>query len=335
MALWFGLAGALPAASLPPPFDTPGHVQLALVRFFSTGDFFHAYLAGVEAQSSALGATLHVFDSQQDHDRQAQMVDQAIARGVHGIIIQHGLPQTMRHAARRAVEAGVKVVAFDVDLDFDEVPQIEQSDRALAQLVLDQAIADNGTRWHAAYAYVPGIAPLDRRHAVWSELLDRHPHVEQVAVFGTLEPPIDRSTAQLALPVLLAHPDITVVFAPYDEFARGVWQAAKVAGIADRIRIYSADISSADITAMREPDSPWVATAATNPAAVGAVSVRALAMLIAGQDPGHRVAVPPTLITRQMLLRFDIRSMTDLAARLPDFASPRIVHPDWIPSPGQ
>lgn len=334
-ALWFGLAAALPAASLPPPFDTPGHVQLALVRFFSRGDFFAAYLDGVEAQSSSLGATLHVFDSQQDPHRQARMLDQAIAAGVHGIIIQHGLPQTMRPAARRAVEAGIEVVAFDVDLDLDAVPQIEQSDRDLARLVLEQAIVDNGSRWQAAYVHVPGIAPLDRRHSVWAEFLDRHPHLQQVAVFGSLEPPIAQSTARLALPVLRAHPGITVVFAPYDEFARGVKQAAEAAGAASRIRIYSADISTADIAAMREPGSPWVATAATNPAAVGAVSVRALAMLIAGHHPGARVVVPPALITRQMLLRFDIHSMADLAARLPDFASPGVAHPDWIPAPDQ
>ena len=330
-----GLAVAAAVCAMPPPFDRPGTVDLALVRYFSTGDFFAAYLRGAESQAAALGARLHVFDGRQDPDLQAELVDRAVALGVDGIIIQHGLPRTMRDAARRAVEAGVSVVAFDVEVDHEAVPQIEQSDRDLARLVLEQAVADNGERWQAAYVHVAGIAPLDRRNEVWKELLARYPGIQQKAVFGTLQAPIADANAELAASVLKAHPGITVVFAPYDEFARGVKRAADAIGAAGRIRIYSADVSNADIAAMREPGSPWVATAATDPAAVGQVSVRALAMLIAGQDPGTAVVVPPTLVTRELLHRHDVRSMDDLISRLPGFAATGIAHPDWIPAPAE
>ena len=58
-----GLAGAallmqVPAMAqdMPAPFDKPGAVKIALVRYLSTGDFFQAYLSGVEAQAKALGS---------------------------------------------------------------------------------------------------------------------------------------------------------------------------------------------------------------------------------------------------------------------------------------
>ena len=56
---------ALPALAQdrPAPFDNPGEVRIALVRYLSTGDFFQAYLSGVEAQAAALGVDLRVFDS--------------------------------------------------------------------------------------------------------------------------------------------------------------------------------------------------------------------------------------------------------------------------------
>ena len=111
------------------------------------------------------------------------------------------------------------------------------------------------------------------------------------------------STADQTKASLTANPDITVVFAPYDEFARGVKLAANELGIADKLKIYSADVSTADIQEITEPGSPWVATAATNPAVVGAVSVRAISLLIAGQDPGHQIVVKPTLITQKDLDR--------------------------------
>ena len=125
-----GLAAAtfmtqLPAMAQdkPAPFDNPGAVKIALVRYLSTGDFFQAYLSGVEAQAKALGVDLRVLDSRQDAALQADMVDQAIALGVQGIIIQHGLTESMKDAAQRAVDAGIKVVAFDVNVENPKIPR--------------------------------------------------------------------------------------------------------------------------------------------------------------------------------------------------------------------
>ncbi len=232
-AMGFGAA----AQDMPAPFDNPGEVRIALVRYLSTGDFFQAYLSGVEAQAAALGVDLRVFDSRQDAALQADMVDQAIALGVDGIVIQHGLTESMKEAAQRAVDAGIKVVAFDVNVENEAIPQIEQSDYLLGKLALEQAIEDNGDTWKAGYVYVPGIAPLDRRHAAWEEIKTANPGIEEVAQFGTLDNPIANSNANQARSVLQANPNITVMFAPYDEFAKGVKIAVDEAGLSQDIKI--------------------------------------------------------------------------------------------------
>ena len=327
--------GAAVAQDMPPPFDAPGEVRIALVRYLSTGDFFQAYLSGVESQAAALGVDLRVLDSRQDAALQADMVDQAIALGVDGIIVQHGLTESMQEAVQRAVDEGIEVVAFDVDVENEAVPQVEQSDRDLARLALEQAVEDHGESFRAGYVYVPGIAPLDRRDETWKEFKERYPGIEEAAQFGTLDNPIANSNANQARSVLQANPDITVMFAPYDEFAKGVKIAVDEAGMSRDIDIYSADVSTADIAAMREPDSAWVATAATNPAVVGEVSVRTLAMLLAGEDPGASVIVPPTLITQAMLEENDISNMAELSAKLPQFAHADVATPDWMPLPAR
>ena len=239
----------------------------------------------------------------------------------------------MQEAVQRAVDAGIKVVAFDVNVENPAVPQIEQSDRDLARLALEQAIADNGESWKAGYVYVPGIAPLDRRNETWVEFKERYPGIDEKAQFGTLDNPIANSNANQARSVLSANPDITVMFAPYDEFAKGVKIAVDEAGMTDQVSIYSADVSTSDIAAMREPNSAWKATAATNPAVVGEVSVRALAMMLAGEDPGASVVVPPTLITQKDLLEKDIKNMEELSEKLPQFAHAPVAVPDWMPLP--
>ena len=320
-------------AGMPAPLDDPGKVKIALVRFLSTGDFFQAYLGGVESQAQAIGVDLRVFDSRQDAALQADMVDQAIALGVDGIIIQHGLTESMKDAAQRAVEAGIKVVAFDVNVENPAIPQVEQSDYMLGKLALEQALKDNGNSFKAGYVYVPGIAPLDRRDKAWQEVKAANPGIDEVAVFGTLDNPIANSNANQARSVLQANSDITVMFAPYDEFAKGVKLAVDEAGLTDQIDIYSADVSTADISLMREPGSAWAATVATNPAVVGEVCVRSLAIMLTGGNPGSSVIVPPTLITQSFLNEQDIKNMEDLGSKMPQFQHADVAMTDWMPLP--
>ena len=45
------------AQDKPAPFDKPGDVKIALVRYLSTGDFFQAYLSGVEARPRRSAST--------------------------------------------------------------------------------------------------------------------------------------------------------------------------------------------------------------------------------------------------------------------------------------
>ncbi|WP_283176648.1 substrate-binding domain-containing protein [Gemmobacter sp. 24YEA27] len=329
------IPGLAIAQDAPAPFDKPADVKIALVRYLSTGDFFQAYLSGVEKQSEALGVSLQVFDSRQDAALQADMVDQAIALGVDGIIIQHGLTESMKEAAQRAVDAGIKVVAFDVNVENAAIPQVEQSDRDLARLALEQAIRDQGETWTAGYVYVPGIAPLDRRDETWKEFKAKYPGITEKAMFGTMDNPIANSVANQARSVLSANPDIQVVFAPYDEFAKGVKIAVDEAGMGQDVAIYSADVSTADIALMREDGSSWKATAATNPAVVGEVSVRTLAQLLAGETVAAQVIVPPTLITQAELNELDISNMEELGAKMPAFVHAEVSVSPWMKLPAR
>jgi simple sugar transport system substrate-binding protein len=132
--------------------------------------------------------------------------------------------------------------------------------------------------------------------------------------------------------VLRANPGISVFFAPFDEFAKGVKIAVDEAGLGKQVKIYSADISTADIQIMKEEGSAWSATAAVNPEVAGAISVRSLALRIAGENPGEQVLVPPTLITRQQLLDLDVKNVRDLARKVPAFGeAQKVAQAPWIP----
>ena len=323
-------ADGIPGA--PPPFDE-GNVKLAFISYLSQGDYFQAYEAGVARQAKALGVDLHIFQGKQDAALEREQVEQAINLGVKGILITHGEPEALKDVVQKAVDAGIKVVIKDVALDNPKVPQISQNDHAIAQAVLDQALKDNGNKFDAGYVYVSGFRPLDLRDEVWSAVKKENAGIQERARWGAVDSTTATSVGNQTSAALRAHPEITVVFAPYDEFARGVKLGATEAGVANKIKIYSADISTSDIQEIRQDGSPWVATAATNPEVAGEVSLRALALLVAGQDPGHVVEVKPTLITRNDLVKNDIKTIEDLEAKFPAFGHSDVATAPWLKGP--
>jgi len=316
----------------PPPFDKGG-VKIALVSYLSQGDYFEAYEAGVARQAKALGVDLHIFQGKQDAALQREQIDQAISLGVQGIIVSHGPPEAIKDEIQKALDAGIKVVVKDVDIGNPRVPLISQSDHDIARQVLEEALKKNGDKFEAGYVFVAGFRPLELRGEVWADVKKANPGIEQKAVWGAVDSNTATTVASQTAAVLRAHPEISVVFAPYDEFARGVKIGATEAGVADKIKVYSADVSTSDIQEIREKGSPWVATSATNPAVVGEVSVRALALLIAGQDPGKVIEVKPVLITREELDKNDIKTIQDLDKKLPGFGHSDLVTATWLASP--
>ena len=209
------------------------------------------------------------------------------------------------------------------------MPQIEQSDADIARLGLEQLVADTGGTGDIAYVYVAGFAPLDRRDAVFQEVLAANPGLKNVATFGTVSESTAAEVQTQAAAVLLAHPDIKAIFAPYDEFAKGAVLAVEAAGLQDQVKVYGADISAADIAVITADKSPWVATVGTDPANVGRVAVRAAALAAAGQEVPASIIVPPALITQQALKDGGITTIAQLGAAIPELATPDLLPIPW------
>jgi simple sugar transport system substrate-binding protein len=329
----FFLAGQASAAGIegaPAPFDK-GDVDIAVVSFLGAGDWLQAFEAGVKRQADALGVNLTISQARNDNDTQRSLVEQAINLGVDGIIINNGRPEALKDVAQKALEAGIKVVAYDVNLDNPEIPQIEQSDADMARLVLEQAVKDKGDGFIGGAVYVAGFAPLDRRYAVWQDFVKKH-NLTEKAVWGVVNDTVPASVADQTKAILRANPDISVIFTPWDEFAKGVKLAIDELGAQQNVKIYGVDISTADIQLMTEPDSAWVATAATNAAVVGEVSVRAVSLAIAGAFPGRSVLLQPTLVTRDDLVGNGIATIEDLQQKFPAFLKSDAATAPWIPA---
>jgi simple sugar transport system substrate-binding protein len=320
---------ALTACSTPAE-DASGDdaVSIALVRQLGSGDYFEQWLAGAQAQADELGVTLNVFNANGDDAQQATDLDAAVAQNPDAIIVDHGFAETVQPGIAAALDADIPLVAFDVDAGDDRAIAIEQSDHDLAQSVLDQLVADTSGKADVLYVYVAGFAPLDNRNEVWEDVKAGNPGLNQVAQIGVVNDNTAAEVADQAKAALQANPGVTAIFAPYDEFAKGATLAVQELGLQDTVKIYGADISTADIEVITADGSPWVATAATDPANVGAVTIRAAYLAATGGDVESAISIPPTLITQAALLEKGVATIQDLTEAFPELKTPDVAKVD-------
>jgi len=318
------------APGKPAPFDR-GPVKIALVQYSGAGDYFEQWTKGARQQADSIGFEIQVSDAKADDAKQAADMKAALASRVAGIIVDHGRSETMCPLINQATDGGIAVVVYDVKV-LDCAPkavETAQDDADLAGLVLTQMAKDIGDGVAVGYVNPFVIAPLERRDVVWKKFVADHKWKQKFAV-GKFSHAVATDNAKLADHALQANPGVKAIFAPYDELTKGTVSALEKNKLGAKVAAYGIDISNADIELMTKENSPWKATATTDPSAVGAAVTRTLALQLAGQLGKRDVKFPGVLVTQSYLLENQIKNMGDLRAKLPELNLAKIASAPWI-----
>jgi simple sugar transport system substrate-binding protein len=314
------------------PSGAKASFRVAMVRQSGVGDYFEQWGNGAAAQIKAAGGQLDVFDARGDNAKQVAQFNDAITAKPDVIIVDHGLADSVNPKIDEAISKGIPVVVYDVNIANCKAMYISQDDESIATKILDYLKQDNPSGGKIAYVNVSGIAPLDSRDGVYQQFLKANPSFSQVARFGKYSESVASDTATEGAAALKAAPTTTVSFAAYDELAKGTLIALRQNNMSDKVKVYGVDISTADIQLMTEPASPWRATAATDPANVGAIVARAAVAAANGVTMPEKLTIPAALITQDMLRQRRVTNMDDLRAALPDLNTPNIIGAGWIPT---
>jgi simple sugar transport system substrate-binding protein len=276
---------------------------------------------------------MQAYDAEANDAKQAADMKTAIASGVAGIIVDHGTSPTLCPLINQATDGGIAVVVYDVKVTECAPKAVEtaQNDVDLATLVLTQMAQDIGDGVAVGYVNPFVIAPLERRDVVWQKFVADRKWTQKFKV-GKFSHDVAKDNAELAAAALKAHPDVKAVFAPYDELTKGTVTAIDRNNLGSKVAAYGIDISDADIELMTKQDSPWKATATTDPSAIGAAVTRTLALRLAGRLDTNRVVFPGVLVTQSFLQKEQIKSMADLRAKLPDLNLAGVATAAWMPA---
>lgn len=329
-----GFISVAPAQAVSrPPWPGRKAPTIALVRQLCVGDFFTQWLAGAQAEARALGTHLVTYCANGDNAQMTADMQTAITNKVNAIIVDHGLAPTMDPVIEQALRHHIRVVTFDLESSDRRVVTVDQNDLRLGLDIVDEMMNVMNGKADVGYVYVAGFLPLDKRNAEWKAVQQFFPDMKQVATWGTVSSSTIAAVQNETVAALEAHPDINAILAPYDAFAQGATNGVLQLH-RKNVKVFGADISTADIQTMAKPGSPWVATCATDPADVGRTAVRAAALRILGQFVPSYVEVQPTLITQDFLRSHHVRTMAQLLKVMPTFGNTGMLQTPWMKALG-
>ncbi len=296
-------SAAASSAAAEPATNPLAGKKVALIMRLNTGTFSAQYVDGVKKQIAKFGGEVTVLGSDNDLSKMTANLDSAVNQKFDGILLDHGDPAALTAGVQKALAAGIPVVAFDSALGGVEgVTNLAQNDQKLAEFTLEKLAEEAGGKGNIVKVWVAGFPPMESRQISYKAFQDKYPDIKEIAAFGNASNPQLDTQSQLEA-VLKKYPnkgDITAVWAAWDEFAKGAANAIKQAG-RDEIKVYGIDLSDEDLKMIQDPTSPWVASAAVDPASIGQVQVRYLYQKLNGDATDSVVELEPVFVHRDML----------------------------------
>ncbi len=258
-------------------------------------------LAGANEMATAFDVELIITDADFNRDKMISDLDAVIEQRPDAIIIDHG-GDGLAPGVRRALDLGIPVLTFDNPLPDvpDLTSRVAQDDYDLAFRSLKALFQDLDGEGEIAVIWVGGFAPMERRQRVLNIMLANYPNIEVVATYGEASANTVADTLAKTEAALAANPEIDGIWASWDQFALGAYEALVQADRTD-VALYSIDISSEDVAKMREEGSPWRATAAADAREVGRVMVRLAVNAAYGVEVPRLVEVPAFLATQEQV----------------------------------
>jgi len=288
--------------------------KIALIMRLNTGTFSAQYVDGVKKQVEKFGGQVTVIPSDNKLDVMATNLDAAVTQKYDGILIDHGDAGALTAGVDKAIAAGIPVVAFDSGLTNTGVTSIAQNDQKMAEQTLEALGKEAGGKGNIVKIWVAGFPPMESRQIAYKAFLDANPGIKEIAAYGTADgAQLDAQTKTEA--ILKQYPEkgsITAIWAAWDEFAKGAANAVKQAG-RDEIKIYGIDLSDEDLALIQDPTSPWVASAAVDPASIGQVQVRYLYQKLHGDETPPTVQLDSVYVSRDALPKDKKVTTSDLS----------------------
>lgn len=216
--------------------------EIAVIVKTENANFWQNVKKGAEAAGKDLGNEYKVtFQGPQAEtaiDEEVNMVNNAINRGVSGIVLAASDPEALIPPVKKAFENGIPVVIIDSGINSDGKYYqsfLATDNRAAGKLAAEKLLAKHGMKKGkvAVMSYTPGAASAIERTGGFMDEVKKQQGIK------LMEPLYSQSDMVTALnqtiDVLTSNPDLTAIFGANEPTAVGMARAIKERGFAGKL----------------------------------------------------------------------------------------------------
>lgn len=216
--------------------------EIAVIVKTENANFWQNVRKGAEAAGKDLGDQYKIsFQGPQAEtaiDEEVNMVNNAINRGVSGIVLAASDPDALIPPVKKAFENGIPVVIIDSGINSDGKYYqsfLATDNRAAGKLAAEKLLAKHGMKMGkvAVMSYTPGAASaIDRTGGFMDEIKKQ----KDIKLMEPLYSQSDMVTAlNQTIDVLTSNPDLTAIFGANEPTAVGMARAVKERGYAGKL----------------------------------------------------------------------------------------------------
>ena len=269
---------------------------------FQQDQFFRTIQLGMEAAAKAAGAELLEANSESKPEKEVNLVDTFVSRGVDAIVISPISATASAPALQRAKDAGVVIVTYNSGVDGDiPVSYLDSSQRDLGETTGKSAAAfikdQLGGKAKVATLGFKALLPEVSGDRV-NGFLDEAGKGGDIDVVSQQDAWLAEKGVAVAGDIITANPDINIIYAANEGGTVGAVQAVRNAGKQGEIFVFGIDGSEQLANFLLDDDNVLQAVTAQQPFEMGSMAVKAALDALDGKEVEKTVIVPVLSLSR-------------------------------------
>jgi ribose transport system substrate-binding protein len=275
-------------------------IQVALVAKALDSEWWQRVKSGAEEAARATpGIKLAVLAPEREIniDQQASILEDQITKRVSALAVAPAGVSEILPLLDKAKAAGIPVIIFDTDVDWNSKNSFVGSDnREAGRLAGNHIVKVLGGKGKVAVIRgILGIRTHDDRLAGFREAIAGSPEITCVTVQpANSERGMGMTVAEN---ILTSHPDLKAIFATNDQMALGAVEAVAARNVAGKVAVVGVDATREAVTAIQ--NGKLSADISMHPEALGRRAVEAAIKAARGETVEKRIDIGATLVTRE------------------------------------
>lgn len=270
---------------------------------FQEDQFFRLIQFGMQDAADRAGVELLLANSANKPDKEIQLVNTYIARGVDAIVISPLSAKASATALKRARSKGIAVVTYNTTVEGDIPVSYVESDQAdlgrqtglVARRYIEEKLG--GKAKIATLAFKSQLAEQsDARRNGFVDVVGQLPGVEFVAEQDAWLPEM---AIKKAGDILTANPDVDIIWSANEGGTVGSVMAVKNAGKQGEVVVFGTDASEQLVEFALSDDGILQAITTQTPFELGVKSVELAVAALRGQQVEAKVVMDGVLIARE------------------------------------